>query len=189
MSRATNIVLTGWIAALLPACAEDLPMDPSYRSEGLMGAGVPPVPFIGGSWEFEETVWVLQPSELNPVIGAPPSETPMTQVVCESTGTFEIDQDGATFDGTATQSVVCHVDGVAFVPPEFAFNPDFTIDQGILRGRSIWFETGHSLNICDNRGSIRVEEGVAVEIKAVGDCPVPFSPGEQHARWTLRRPE
>lgn len=151
-------------------------------------SGAAPVPDIGGSWVFEEKIWVLQPSQLNEVIGAPPSDQPMTQVECEAVGTIEIEQQSCELQGTATQSVVCTVDGVEFVPPDFAFNPEFNINTGRLRGRSIYFETGHTLNICDNRGSVRVLGGVAERIEAVGDCPVPFDPGEQHSFWTMWRP-
>lgn len=150
--------------------------------------GAAPVPDIGGSWVFEETIWVLQPSQLNEVIGAPPSDRPMTQVECDAVGTVEIDQQGCEIQGTATQSVVCRVDGVEFVPPDFAFNPEFDINSGWLHGRSIYFETGHTLNICNNRGSVRVLGGVAERIEAVGDCPVSFHPGEYHSFWTMRRP-
>ncbi len=150
--------------------------------------GAASLPDVSGLWVFHERVWVLQPSELNPVIGAPPATTPMTQVVCDSVGSIEFAQQGAELTGTATQSVVCEVDGVEFVPPDFAFNPVFEINGGWINGRSIYFETGHTANVCDNRGSIRIHDGIAERIDAVGDCPVPFHPGEQHAFWTIWRP-
>ena len=150
--------------------------------------GAAPIADLSGLWVFHERVWVLQPSELNSVIGAPPATTPMTQVVCESVGTIEFAQQGAELTGTATQSVVCSVDGVEFVPPDFAFNPVFEINRGWIKGRSIYFETGHTLNICNNRGSIRIHDGIAERIDAVGDCPVSFHPGEHHAFWTIWRP-
>jgi hypothetical protein len=145
-------------------------------------------PDIGGAWLFHERIWVLQPSELNALIGAPTVDEPMTQVICEAEGTIELEQVGTDFQGTATQNVICSVGGVAFVPPEFAFNPEFTINAGWLYGNSIHFETGHTLNVCDNRGSVKVRDGTAVLFRAEGDCPVPFHPGEHHSSWTVWRP-
>lgn len=160
-----------------PAAATDPAPTPAARA----------VPDVSGSWTFHERIVVLQPSELNGVIGAPAREEPMTKVVCQSEGTMELDQDGAAFEGTATQSVVCRVGDVSFVPPEFAFNPEFTLFDGRIRGHAVHFRTGHTLNVCKNRGSVRVQGGVVSEIRAVGDCPVPFDPGEHHSMWYLKR--
>lgn len=190
MPTFTRLLIAGLAAGVLAACS---PSDPTgvggialddaslHRTPGS-------VPDISGSWVFEERIWVLQPSALNPVIGAPLVDRPMTQVVCDAEGTIEIVQDGATFHGTATQAVLCRVDGVEFVPPAFAFNPVFDIVSGEIRGRSVHFETGHTFNVCPNRGGVGVHAGVAARIDAVGDCPVPFDPGEHHSRWSIRRP-
>lgn len=190
MSQLTRLFFAGLVATALAACSPRTPTgiegvatgDPSLKAAH--GA----VPDISGSWVFEERIRVLQPSSLNPVIGAPIVNTPMTQVVCDAEGTIEIVQQGATFHGTATQAVLCRVGDVEFVPPAFAFNPVFDIPSGDIRGRSIHFQTGHTLNQCENRGSLGLERGVAESIHAIGDCPVPFDPGEHHSTWRIRRP-
>jgi hypothetical protein len=161
-------------------------------------AGSGNLPDLQGIWAFRERIWVLQPSALNPIIGAPTVDRPMTQVVCEAEGTLDLEQEGARFWGTATQSVVCQVAGVHFVPPAFAFNPEFAVRNGRIHGHSVYFETGHIIgdgdvvptqgSDCANRGSIRIR-GEAVEaLRTIGSCPVPFDPGEQHSSWEIRRP-
>jgi hypothetical protein len=152
----------------------------------MMQAG-PPVPGITGEWIFSERIWALQPSELNALIGAHPVDRPMTQVVCHAHGTMSLQQDGPTFEGTATQAVVCNVDGVDFVPPDFAFNPEFAVFNGRIRGHSIQFETGHTLNVCINRGSAVVADGLVESMRIVSSCPVPFHPGEAHSSWSIER--
>jgi len=187
-------------SAVLGGCADGVttPAPPSPTLPGQVAGHSAPVPDLQGLWVFEERIWVLQPSALNPIIGAPAVATPMTQVVCDAEGTLDLEQLGATFWGTATQSVVCHVDGVQFVPPPFAFNPVFAVRNGRIHGHSLYFETGHVIgdgdevptqeSDCANRGSIRVVGGVVDALEAVGNCPVPFHPGEQHSSWSIRRP-
>lgn len=146
------------------------------------------IPHVGGEWVFSETISVLQPSELNAIIGGPEVEAPMTRVNCVAEGTMTLEQSGAAFEGTATQSVICRIGDVSFVPPEFAFNPEFFILNGRIHGHAIHFDTGHSLNTCPQRGSIRVDGNTAVALSAFGKCEVPFHPGVHNSWWTIRRP-
>ena len=166
------------------------PADPATRPGDPVVAAMqaaPAVPNIAGEWIFRERIWTLQPSELNAVIGAPAVDRPMTQVVCHALGTLSLEQAGPTFQGTATQAVVCNVDGIEFVPPDFAFNPVFEVFNGQIRGHSIQFETGHTLNVCINRGSGAVVNGDFETMRIVSSCPVPFHPGEAHSRWSIQR--
>lgn len=185
--RTTLIIV---MTTLCPACdsADSTGVDAAPSPEATRtSSDIASVPSIAGEWAFSERIWVLQPSELNGLIGAPPVERPMTQMVCHAEGGIELVQQGASFEGTATQSVICSVDGVEFVPPAFAFNPEFTISNGRIRGRSIYFETGHTLNVCDNRGSVRIRGGTIQSMGAIGNCPVIFDPGEHHSSWTMWR--
>ena len=190
MLRPGTMLLAVLTAAPSAACTHAEPVGPATQTDETrlaMMQAAPPAPDIAGEWIYSERIWVLQPSELNDLIGAPQVDKPMTQVVCRARGAMSIEQDGSTFEGTATQEVICSVDGVAFVPPEFAFNPEFTVFNGSVHGRSIRFETGHTLNVCVNRGSAEVIAGVVESMNIVGSCPLPFHPGEGHSSWSIVR--
>ena len=178
------------VAALLPlcllgihGCAEPNPVAPEADT-GPAHTAIPRAD-VSGTWEFSETIITIQPSELNGLIGANPSDRPRTRVVCKAQGTLDLTQVGGDFSGTGSQSVTCNTpEGPQdFVPPPFAFAPVFTIHDGTVSGRAIRFRID---GICSNRGAV---QGRAADRLAVaGSCDVGFPGVKNHAVIKAWRP-
>jgi hypothetical protein len=127
-------------------------------------------PDISGQWQWDEQVVVVGPGEF--LMGAfqiPESEGPVMQLNCETSGTLDVIQNGASFSGSTDQDVLCTTKG-GQASTNTPFPPFFTV-EGSITGRSIHFEgpTG-----CTYHGSLVVENGVVKEINATGKCDVPI---------------
>jgi hypothetical protein len=148
-------------------------------------------PDVDGSWAWQErAVLVLPGPAAQFAFQIPESEGPVMRIYCESEGLLTISQSGDTFTGTATQSSSCRTQGgqavgVVPFPPGFEFS-------GSISGQSIRINTADLiLGIsCDYRGSLQVDGGLAITLKAAGNCdsPFPFKPNTDHntlAAWRL----
>jgi hypothetical protein len=137
--------------------------------------GSPPV--LGGHWSWSRVEHVRMPYELAGMIPGVEPEGPMTHVRCNGSGTMALDQTGATFRGTATQTEnLCATSGgQRFTPP--GSDAPIIVD-GRISGASIRFSFANAfLTPCPHAGTIAaVVDGRAQELEASGRCIVPGHP-------------
>lgn len=132
---------------------------------------------VAGQWSWSSTEQLTVPDWVAAMFGMP-SEGPVTRLVCESSGTLELAQDGSTFSGSGEQtSITCETGGgEVFVPPAEFSPPFFSVVEGTIRGRSIQFVTGGPLP-STKRGVISAAAaGVAQVLSATGRTIVPGHP-------------
>ena len=132
---------------------------------------------VAGDWNWSSTEQLTVPDWVAAMFGMP-SEGPVTRLVCESSGTLELIQNGSTFSGSGEQtSITCETGGgEVFVPPAEFSPPFFSVVEGTIRGRSIQFVTGGPLP-STKRGVISAfDGGVAEALSATGRTIVPGHP-------------
>jgi hypothetical protein len=166
------LLLTAALAALLPACAQD---DPLAVGPDVVAASAPTVatPDIDGTWNYSETTFlVLKPAD------------EVLHLTCSSPdGVLTIVQTGSTFTGTLTHPTGTCVtkDGVA-VPTPWPL-PYHATFSGRITGKALHIDQFDAPPAdpvhCPKSGTIRLENGSAVELTTKGRCDlrgVPFRP-------------
>lgn len=176
-SFAGSLLLTLLAATLLVRCSDEGPLaTPFSDGQSLEGAGA--VADIGGSWDWSNLEQLTLPVFVAEMFNIP-VEGPITHVRCESSGTMEITQIGASFSGSLVrEAATCETNGgFDFVPP-----PDFSpssldLVDGSIRGRSIRFTTVGGPLFSPYHGVLSaIESGVATAMKATARTIVPGHP-------------
>lgn len=168
----STLLFTAVFAALLPGCAED---DPLAVLPETVAASVHAVatPDIDGTWNYSETSFlVLKPAD------------EVLQLSCSSPdGVLTITQTGSTFTGTLTHPTGTCVtkDGIP-VPTPWPLPYHATL-SGRITGMALHidqFDAPPSDPVhCPKSGTIRLENGSAVELTTKGRCDLkgaPFRP-------------
>ena len=138
------------------------------------------VPDVSGTWLWDGGGHITVPaSVVERLFGIEP-EGPITHLRCETSGTMELVQTGATFSGVATRTAgSCTTGaGLAFVPPPAAWPTSLPVAEGQITGRGVHFLLGTIAGLgCPHNGAIsNVEAGRATELTANGRCIVPGQP-------------
>ena len=167
------------LAALAAAACHDggavAPTEPLATLDASAASASQPVD-VGGTWSWREEV-VLQVPEAFALefFGVQP-EGPMTVGRCVGTGIMELEQTGATFSGTATQTSTCVTrGGQRFSPP--VFTPTLDIRDGEIRGLGVQLVFGAGDVPCLYHATIaEIEDGKAVRLRGGGRCIPPGHP-------------
>ena len=160
---------------LLGGCAPDAlgPDLPDVRQAGVAGAVD-----VSGSYEWTSVTRLSVPGWVAELFGIP-VEGQITQLSCESSGTMSLQQDGASFEGSAVRTaIICETrGGVSFVPaPGFAL-PAFDIDDGVIHGLALEFTFGGAPLPTPAHGTVaQFEDGMAMVLRATGRTIVPGHP-------------
>lgn len=183
--RATFLIASSTASVFLVACsaADRGTFEPGGNSAAPTGPSAiatSPVPDVSGSWNWSASGHLTVPStDVERLFGIPP-EGPITHLRCESTGTMELSQAGATFGGSATRTTIsCETGrGRVFVPPTTAFPNTLPVAEGLITGRAVHFLIGAVAGLgCPHQGAIQdVVEGVGLELRATGRCIIPGHP-------------
>ncbi len=181
--RLTNC-LAGGVIALSAACSPlapagtetDSPLASVSGGSSNIGPGQPLD--LSGAWTWSREEHLTIPDWVAMfVIGIQP-EGPVTQARCEGSGTMTLEQTGATFTGTATESSHQCVTsgGQAFQAPGFA--DPILIADGRIHGRSIRFSfSSPTVTPCPHHAVISaVDNGLALALDGTGQCFVPGHP-------------
>jgi hypothetical protein len=192
------------VILLLAACADHAPLGPTAPAAApaadrgaaalQAGAAVAAIVDISGAWSQQREVFIHLVEWAAPMFGVTP-EGARTTLRCSVDGTVDIVQDGAAFTATYAETGTCSTPGGQSVSVASAGTM-----QGTISGRSVdmiaYGEPGPVA--CPQRGAIRVENGVAVEIGGMGHCIEPGHPrslvdvpapraGPNLTRWVFRR--
>ena len=137
-------------------------------------------PDLSGSWNWSAVGRLTVPaSVVERLFGIEP-EGPITHLRCESSGTMELTQTGASFSGLATRTAVSCETGLGhvFVPAPPGFTNSLPVEEGTITGRGVHFLLGSVGGLgCPHNGAITdVEDGTATEITANGRCILPGHP-------------
>jgi hypothetical protein len=172
-------------AALFSGCSnatpegiEASPIAPGSFTAGLSSNAAPAVPDISGTWNWRRDVQLTAPTWAAELIFGIQPEGPITHMRCESFGTMELNQAGATFSGTAVrETITCETKGGQVFAPA---HPAITIADGTVSGQSIHYTlVEHSMVMipCPNRGVISQLHGTtATRMGGTGRCLVPGHP-------------
>lgn len=168
----STLLCAAVLAVLLPACAQDHPL--AVRSEAAgANAQIAATPDIGGTWNYSETVFlVLKP------------EDEVLHLSCSSPdGVLTITQTGSSFTGTLTHPTGTCVtkDGIS-LPTPWPLPYHATL-SGRITGKALQidqYDAPPSAPVhCPKSGTIRLENGNAVELTTKGRCDLrgtPFRP-------------
>lgn len=184
LSRRLPLLLA--LPLLLVACADGLTGDADPAD-----ARTPPA--LLGAWEWSEVSVLFIPpevlaSENGPGLFGPiEPEGPLTRIACPSSGVLTIGaqsdtQNGSAFSGASTQvSDTCISEGGQAGPAPFP--PFLDLVDGTTRGRRFDFTfvaegpPGAPPIPCAYKGRVRVQGGIAVEMRGTGTCDVPDALG------------
>jgi hypothetical protein len=138
------------------------------------------VPDVSGAWLWAAAGQLTVPaSVVQRLFGIAP-EGPITHLRCESSGTMQLSQTGATFSGSATRTAVtCETgQGHVFAPPVMAFPNSLPVADGAITGRAIHFLIGSVAGLgCPHNGAITtLDSGTATTLRATGRCIIPGHP-------------
>lgn len=138
------------------------------------------VPDVSGSWNWSASGHLTVPAtDVERLLGILP-EGPITHLRCETTGTMELSQAGATFSGMATRNAGrCETGGgVVLERPTALFPNTLPVAEGLITGRGVHFLLGAVAGLgCPHNGAIQdVVEGAATELRATGRCIIPGHP-------------
>jgi hypothetical protein len=138
------------------------------------------VPDVSGAWVWAAAGQLTVPaSVVQRLFGIEP-EGPITHLRCESSGTMQLSQTGATFSGSATRTAVtCETGrGHVFAPPVMAFPNSLPVADGVITGRAIHFLIGSVAGLgCPHNGAITsLDSGIATTLRASGRCIIPGHP-------------
>ena len=167
------IACSGTDRALEPMASPAVPTGPSAVESSS-------VPDVSGSWNWSGAGHLTVPSaDVQRLLGIQP-EGPITHLRCESTGTMELSQAGAIFNGSATRSTSrCETGGGhVFALPTTTFPNTLAVVDGQITGRAVHFLLGAVAGLgCPHNGAIQdVEEGAATVLRATGRCIIPGHP-------------
>jgi hypothetical protein len=172
-------------AVLLSGCSNTTPQGPAANpiapgplTPEASSATAPAVPHISGTWNWRRDVQLTAPAWVAELIFGIQPEGPITHMRCESFGTMELNQAGATFSGTAERTTItCETKGGQVFAPS---HPIITIADGTIRGQSIHYmllEDSMLILPCPNHGVISQLQGTtASRIKGTGRCIIPGHP-------------
>jgi hypothetical protein len=191
-----NTLIPALAVLLLAGCTDRETLGPPSASYSVVTAGAAnaATPDISGSWLQERDLFIHLAAWAAPMFGITP-EGERTTLRCSLTGTAEISQNGASFTATYAEQGACTTPGGQSVQVGGSGEMD-----GDISGRSISASAiGYPGPVeCPQRGSIRVVNGVAVEISGMANCIEPGHPrslvqvpapraGPNHTRWVMYR--
>ena len=138
------------------------------------------VPDVSGAWVWAAAGQLTVPASLVQRLFGIEPEGPITHLRCESSGTMQLSQTGATFTGSATRTAVtCETGrGHVFEPPAMAFPNSLPVADGVITGRAIHFLIGSVAGLgCPHNGAITsLDSGTATTLRASGRCILPGHP-------------
>jgi hypothetical protein len=180
MSWTAKIVVLALGSAYLGACsAGDVEPDgsPDVLMSPSVGATASAVPNLGGDddpWNWSN-VEILAISEAVAILLNIPPEGALTHATCTSSGTMNLTQTGATFDGDAIRTAnSCTTKGGW---PFFQPGTGFTISEGRITGGSASFSfSSPFVSPCPHHVVISTQAGRAVALSGTGHCILPGHP-------------
>jgi hypothetical protein len=180
------IALLAAVVCAVAGCSDhpnsaELSTAPQATGDALPGSEVRAVPSIAGTWTWSEEVDVVLHPDDALAFGITP-EGESTQATCVNSGTITFEQDGATFEGIATQpNGVCRTTG----GQEFSnvFPEPFPVFEGRITGNTIHF--GFSSPDCPYQAVLVLEAGEAVSASGQGNCNLPQL--VFHSQWEASR--
>ena len=174
---AVSFLAVALMGALLASCSGEGPLATrSTDGQSLETAGA--VADVSGSWTWSNVEQLTLPDFVAAMFGLP-VEGPITHVICESSGTMQLTQAGASFSGSIERNAAsCETKGGFDFMPSPDFSPPFLdVVDGSIQGRSIHFTTVGGPLFAPHQGVIsEVESGVATALKATGRTIVPGDP-------------
>lgn len=180
----SSLILT-LVLLLLAGCVDELPGPEEAAVVGTepatdVASKAPAVLDLTGDWAWSAVTLVLAKPlifDLGFFAGIDP-EGPITRMLCPSSGILTIStQNGASFSGSATQvNELCTTQGGQTALPPFP--PSLNVVDGQISGHSFSYTNVGNIPDappipCHFKGAIRVQGGVAVELKGTGQCEVP----------------
>ena len=131
------------------------------------------VPDVSGDWTWEEAVIFIAPGYIVAAFFGVQVEGPIMHLRCQTGGGLTIQQNGASFSGSADQQWACVTRG-GQPTPTAPFPPAFDV-SGSITGHAVHFsaDIGQGFS-CSYAGSLSVVNGVATSINATGGCDVPL---------------
>jgi len=185
--RVSSLLLAGAVAA---GCAAS-PTSPSSLDQTALGpgparpAGEPAAGLqlqaaaapsdISGTWNVSGMIQLtLPPLIAEFVLGVTP-EGPVTHVRCTFSGTMNLDQVGANFDGSQNRNPneCVTAGGQQVVVP---IGP-VAVEEGVIRGRSIEFVLLDGPLVCPQNGVVSdIRNGKAYRMTGTARCIVPGHP-------------
>lgn len=171
---------------LLAACSggDRAPFEPSanYPTAPSPSSAVATssVPDVSGAWAWAAAGRLTVPASVVQRLFEIEPEGPITHLRCESSGTMQLSQTGASFSGSATRTAVtCETGrGHVFEPAVMAFPNSLPVADGVITGRAIHFLIGSVGGLgCPHNGAItRLDGGKATTLTASGRCILPGHP-------------
>jgi hypothetical protein len=136
------------------------------------------VPDVSEAWNWTRVEHLTMPAWVAQFVAGIVPEGPVTQAYCESAGTMNLSQSGATFSGPAAQTWISCVTkgGHEFQPP--GWDLEIAVVDGRMKGSSIQFSFNSATPApCPHHGVISaVTGGKATALSASGRCFVPGHP-------------
>ena len=172
-------------ALLLAGCDDSRSLSTAPQATGsgdaLPASNVRTVPSIAGTWNWSEEANLVLHPKFALASGITP-EGQATHAACVTSGTISFEQNGATFEGSATQpNGDCRTTG----GQEFsnAFPEPFPVFDGRITGKTLHF--GFSLPDCPYQAVLVLEAGEAVSASGQGNCNLPRL--VFHSHWEASR--
>lgn len=147
---------------------------PGARPSAARATAASPID-LSGSWVWREEVILQVPTAFAALFAVQP-EGPVTIGRCVISGTMQLVQDGAAFEGSATQTSRCVSRGGQVFSP-LAFTPTLDIREGEIRGRSLRVVFGAGDVPCLYHAVItEIVDGTATALRGGGRCIPPGHP-------------
>jgi hypothetical protein len=173
MSRVYRFITVASLPFWLAACSSDQLAGPVDGLSMSMGGSATESVELNGVWNITRVVQITAPEWVAVLIFGVVPEGPITHILCETTGTMELRQDGDTFDGTAqgTTSACETRGGQSFSSGEGA---EIEILNGAINGRSVTFDWLEDRTVlCPYKLAIAAD---ADRMSGTGRCIVPGHP-------------
>lgn len=167
----STILASALVLVVLAGCTADNPLAVQSRAaDANMVLGVNGVADISGTWRYSETSFlVVKP------------EGEVIHITCISPdGVLVIEQTGSTFTGTLTHPTSnCETKAGDVVPAPWDLPYEATL-SGRIAGGAIHFlqqdaPPGPPIE-CPKHGTVKSQNGVAVELRNTGRCDLSFLP-------------
>jgi hypothetical protein len=139
MSRVHRLIAFASLPFWLAACSSDQVAGPEDGLSMALDASAAQSVNVDGVWNISRVVQITAPDWVAVLIFGVAPEGVVTHILCETTGTMELFQDGETFHGTA-QGTTSNCETHGGQSTSGGGSADIVIVDGTIDGRSIKFD-------------------------------------------------